>query len=353
MAFFVRFIPYVGPWLGAILPVAFSVVFFDGWWQPLMVMGLFTTVELVSNMIMEPMLYGQSAGVSEVALLVALAFWTWVWGPIGLALATPLTVCLVVLCKHIPELEFVELIMGDEEAVDSPLVFYQRLLAMDATEAEQVLQAHLKEQRPESVFDEVLIPALNLAKRDASREKLTAAEIEFIYATTRELVQKVELPKLVLPGAESELPRVQVSILGCPAHDEADEIALAMLGRLLDPERTELEIVPSEILSSEVISRVREKNPSIICVGSLDPDPVGPIRYLCKRMRERYPSVRILVGRWGASPKPASERDQLIAAGADYVSTSLIEAHNQLTHLMPIAESEAHARQQLRAATIP
>jgi hypothetical protein len=166
-------------------------------------------------------------------------------------------------------------------------------------------------------------------------------------------VQKVELPKLVLPGAESELPRVQVSILGCPAHDEADEIALAMLGRLLDPERTELEIVPSEILSSEVISRVREKNPSIICVGSLDPDPVGPIRYLCKRMRERYPSVRILVGRWGTSPKPASERDQLIAAGADYVSTSLIEAHNQLTHLMPIAESEAHARQQLRAATIP
>jgi predicted PurR-regulated permease PerM len=140
-----RFVPYVGPPIGALLPLALSFALLDGWTHTLLVVGLFAGLEAVTSMVLEPLLYGQSAGVSEVALLVAIAFWTWIWGLIGLALATPLTVCLVVLCKYIPELEFVEALLGDDPVGDSPLIYYQRLLARDTDGATEIAQKFLED----------------------------------------------------------------------------------------------------------------------------------------------------------------------------------------------------------------
>ena len=134
-----RFIPYVGPVLAAAFPIVLSLAAFDGWVQPILVISLVLVIELVSNGIMEPLLYGQSAGVSQVALMVAIAFWTWLWGAVGLLLATPLTVCLSVLGRYVPQLEFLRILLADEPVLEAHAAYYQRLLAKDQDEAAAIV----------------------------------------------------------------------------------------------------------------------------------------------------------------------------------------------------------------------
>jgi predicted PurR-regulated permease PerM len=161
-----RFIPYVGPAVSAILPSALSLAVFPGWVQPFLVIGLILLLELSIYMVLEPLLYGQSAGVSAVALLVAAAFWTWLWGPVGLLLATPLTVCLGVLSKYVPQLEFVGMLMGDEPALGTYTSYYQRLVAKDDDEAAELVDEYLQTHTLDEVYDDLLLPALTSAKRD-------------------------------------------------------------------------------------------------------------------------------------------------------------------------------------------
>ena len=251
-----RFIPYVGPPLGAALPLALSLALTNGWMSTLEVVALFGSLELVTGMVLEPRLYGQSAGVSEVALLVAIAFWTWVWGAVGLALATPLTVCLVVLCKYIPELEFVQALVGDEPVVDSPIVYYQRLLARDTDEAAEIVQGFVKEHPPEQIYDGLLLPALHWVKRDALRDKLAPEDVRFIVQTTRVLLDGIEAPA---PEQDPSAPApAAIRIVGCPARDTLDELGLYMLARLLDSRRFVTEVLSSEKLVSETIAFIRE-----------------------------------------------------------------------------------------------
>jgi predicted PurR-regulated permease PerM len=356
-AFLMRFIPYVGPWLGAVLPIGFALVYFDGWMLPLLVACFIVTLELISNLFMEPLLYGHSAGVSEVALLVAIAFWTWLWGPIGLALATPLTVCIVVLCKYVPELEFVEVLMGDEPVMDAPLVLYQRLLSMDPDEAGEVVQNYLKTHSPELVFDDLLIPALNNVKQDAARGKLTEAEQASIYKIIRELVEN--LVPLTLKTSPMENPderfgRTKFQVLGCPAYDDGDEVALLMLGRLLEQQHCQLTILSSQMLSSEVLGAVRQHNTSALIIASIPPDPISPARYLAKRLREHFPKIKILVGRWGFRGSLEETRDLLHETGADSVTAQLLDTRKEVLQLvqlfghsqskpLPVAEEPATA----------
>ena len=168
----VRFIPYVGPAVGALLPIALSLAVFPGWTKPLLVGGLFVLLELVTNMILEPLLYGRSAGVSQVALLMAIAFWTWLWGPVGLLLATPLTVCLGVLGKYVPQLVFLDVLLSDEPVIELNR-YYQRLVARDQDGAVEVVEDLLKTQTLVDVCDAVLLPALYYAEQDQRRNNLT------------------------------------------------------------------------------------------------------------------------------------------------------------------------------------
>jgi predicted PurR-regulated permease PerM len=346
LAFLVRFIPYVGPWLGALLPTALSLAVFDGWMQPLLVVAVIVALELISNMVMEPWLYGQSVGVSEVALLVAIAFWTWIWGPVGLALATPLTVCLVVLCKYIPELEFVEMLMGDEPVLDPPLIYYQRLLAMDQDEAAELVHAQLKAQPTEQVLDELFIPALKSAKLDFSRNKLTEADRDFVVTATRELVESIDFrgasgPSIVsgIRAQESDSSNGGIRVFGVPAHDCVDEVALLTFRRLLEVSRCRMEVASSAMLSSEMLSTVLEKRPALIVIGSLPPDPLAPTRYLCKRLREHFPEIKILVGRWGYRGPAHSGQHLLQSLGADHIGFSLAESRSQVLQIAQILSS--------------
>ncbi len=189
LAAILRFIPYIGPWVAAIIPSALGLAFFEGWFWPIAVVGLFLILELFTNMILEPLLYGDSAGVSQVALLVSVAFWTWLWGPIGLLMATPLTVCLVVLGKYVPQMEYITVLMSDEPVAEKNIIYYQRLLAMDGVEAAQIVEEYAEANPPEQVYDKVMVPALNFARLDRERDGLSDAQEQFILRETRAIVE--------------------------------------------------------------------------------------------------------------------------------------------------------------------
>ena len=168
-------------------------------------MGLFLAIELLASNVAEPRLYGRSIGVSEVALLVAAAFWAFLWGPIGLILSSPLTVCLVVLGKYVPQLKFLDVLLGDEPPLDAHVTFYQRLLARDQDEATQLVLAQAKASSPEQVYDDFLVPALNYAKRDRERDDLTESDEQFVLQATREILEDLGERREVVTQAEEAI----------------------------------------------------------------------------------------------------------------------------------------------------
>ena len=177
--------------VAALLPTTLAFAVFPGWTRPLLVLAAFLVLELVASMIVQPWLYGQSAGVSQVALLVLVLFWTWLWGPIGLLLATPLTVCLIVLSKHLPAMGFLVVLMGDDPPLESKARYYQRLLARDQDEAVDIVEEYVKANARESVYDDVLLPALYYASQDRQREEISDADAQFVSHATQEIVDEL------------------------------------------------------------------------------------------------------------------------------------------------------------------
>ena len=331
-----RFVPYVGIWIGAGLPVALGLALFTGWTKTLLAIGLFVLLEAFTASVLEVMLYARSAGVSQVGLLVALAFWTWIWGPIGLVLATPVTVCLVVFAKYVPELEFLWILMGDEPAVSPEIAVYQRLLAADEDEAADLLEHALADQPIERVYDDVVVPALALAGRDHARGRIDADEQRVVLQTLRTVIEDLA------PEGEgpSVLPAHQV--FGAPARGEVDVIVLVMLREVLASAGVELDVASPTLLSAEVVHGARTHD--VVVVGALPPGGLAQARYLCKRLRAAAPGVRIVVGRWGAAEDTEATRQTLRAAGADAVGTSLVETRDLVRQLVTVRPDLAPER---------
>ena len=346
-----RFIPYVGPFAAAIMPSALSLVVFEGWLWPILVVGIFVAFELGCNMVLEPLLYAESAGVSGVGLLVAVAFWTWLWGPIGLVLATPLTVCVVVFGKYVPRLDFIGVLMSDQPAMESNISYYQRLLAMDQAEATEIVEEHLKTHAAEQIFDAVLIPSLNYARRDRDLGRLTEDGEQFVFRATREILDDLknlqpnsssgptDAEEIALDANDLAATLAKVRILACPARDEADVLALHMFRQLLESTRYEVEVMSDAVLAAEVVAHIGECSPAMILIATVSPGGLGQTRYLCKRLRARFPDLKIAVGRWGMT---SEDGDSILLAGADRVGTTMIETREQMIQLCQTgAHSEA------------
>jgi len=340
LAAVLRFIPYVGPWLGALMPTALSLAAFEGWLWPVIVIVLFVALELFTNMILEPLLYGDSAGVSQVALLVSVAFWTWLWGPVGLLMATPMTVCLVVLGKYVPQLEYITVLMSDQPVAESHIIYYQRLLAMDADEADEIVTQYVKTHPPDLVYDDVMLRALSLAKVDLESDSLSESQEQFIYGHTRAIFATLEgRPEASPPAADGAQASgdgtvpPKLRILGCPARDEIDELALLMLRHLLRSTRYEIEVFGEEKLASEVVAEASGKPSGLLCIGAVAPGGLAHARYLCKRLRTQFPDLKIVVGLWGFKGELAESRESLVAAGADQVGITLLQTRDQIGNL--------------------
>jgi predicted PurR-regulated permease PerM len=349
LATLLRFIPYLGTWLALVLPTVLSLATYDGatpWVQPVEVAGIFLGLEIVTANVAEPLLFGKSAGISPIGLLVAAVFWTWLWGPIGLILSTPLTVCLFVLGRYVPHLQFFEILLGKEPALETRFSYYQRLLARDQDEATEVVDEYLKEHPLEVVADDVLVPALVLAKRDREHGELDDNDEQFILRATRELVSDLSTfeSSLAKPVTDQEpqghgtfsVENPKVSVLAFPAADEIDELALKAFEELLRPAGCEIEIASPKALASEAVLLVEKAEAPVVLIAALPPGGHSQARYLCKRLRSRFPDLKILVGRWGFKENLERTRERLQAAGADHVATTLIESHNQLVPLVQV-----------------
>ena len=340
LAAVLRFIPYVGVWVGALVLVVFALAAFPTWLTPLLVGALFVVLELACSFALEPFIYGQSAGVSQVALLCSVTFWAWLWGPVGLLLATPLTVCLVVFAKHVPGLEFVGILMADEPPITPAVAYYQRLLAQDHEEAARIVTERAKEHPLEAVYDEVIVPALRHARRDRRQELLPEGDQRYIWQATREIVDGLAADHPAALAAASEEPARSsrnVRVLAVPVGDDADLLGLVMLQHLLNPDRWTIDLTSPHLLAAEVVALVEDTRPAVVCLGAL---PAGSrsthTRYLCKRLRARFPDLRIVVGRWGLRENVARARRQLEAAGAGSVGVTLVETREHLQRVHPL-----------------
>jgi len=339
-----RFVPYLGPVLGAGAPILVSLAALPGWAGPLMVLSMFIALELFTNLVLETVLYAGAAGVSQVALLISVAFWTWLWGPLGLLMATPLTVCLVVLGKHVPGLTFIGTLMADTAPLAPEYTYYQRLLARDPSEAADLIERHIKNEPAGTVYDALLMPALNYAERDRLEERLSSDEEAAVIDATRELLTDTahairrlqptppeEPIETILPG-----PREPLRVLGYAANGAADELALTMLAQAVDDLPIAIEITGDRLLASDLVALVRSQGVSVICLADLPPSPASKSRYLVKRLHDALPDLRIVMGRW-SPPALADESSQALKdAGATLVATTIAETKEYLAGLIEI-----------------
>jgi predicted PurR-regulated permease PerM len=347
LAMLLRFVPYIGPIIAAMFPATLAVAVDPGWSMLFWTCALFFTVEPILGQVVEPFLYGHSTGLSAVAVVVSAAFWTWLWGPVGLLLSTPLTLCLVVLGRHVERLEFLDIILGDQPALTLQENFYQRMLAGDPDEAARQAEDFLKERSLSTYYDEVAMGGLALAQLDVNRGvleherrvRIKEAVLEVIddlsdHTSALSPLKDVEAVRAVTPRghsqktAEASHGRIVMCVAGRGSLDEA---AAAMLGQLLERQGIIARVVPSEAAATEHIFRLEVTDVEMVCLSYLEPEGFTSARYLVRRLRRRLPSVPIIVGFWTVSEDDAQQRDALKETGADLVVTSLSRAVELVT----------------------
>jgi hypothetical protein len=331
-----RFVPYVGPWIAAIAPLGLAMAIATGWLAPILTLVLFVVVEFFCGSVLEPWLYGKGTGVSGVAVLVAAVFWTWLWGIPGLLLATPLTVCLLVIGKHVPQLSFLHVLLGNEPVFEPKRRVYQRLLAGDQEEATELLDEDLANRPLVEVFDTLLIPALALAETDWHRGEMDDGRHTFILQSLREMIQESGEGDKEAEAKEgigaAALP--QPCILCLPARDEADEIAGMMLAQLLAAGECLVQSVAFTAAAGEVVDLLKRRTPDVVCISATPPAAVMHARHLCRLVRGRFPQVPVVVGLWDAEGDLGKAKTRIGGSAATHVVATLAEAQQQVRLLI-------------------
>ncbi|MCR0985387.1 AI-2E family transporter [Roseomonas populi] len=355
-----RFVPYVGSILAAAMPLVLAAATEPGWSMVIWTGVLFLVTESVMGQVVEPMVYGHSTGLSPVSVIVAAIFWTWLWGPIGLILATPLTLCLVVLGRHVERLEFLDVMLGDRPALTPVENFYQRILAGDTDEALSQAETLLQDRSLTSYYDEVALKGLRLAANDAERGVLPPGRLERIRNAVNGLVndlsdvpdgdpppkpQKAEpeampagrtadekavpsqpAPDIVLPPRAERAGNwgSETSVLCLAGRGPLDEAASAMLSQLLAKHGLGARVVPHEASSREQVGRLETAGVAMVCVSYLDiSGSPAHLRYLLRRLRQHLPGVPLLVGLWPEGDAVLTDASLAKAVGADYYTSSL------------------------------
>lgn len=329
-----RFVPYIGAFLSALFPLALAAAVDPGWNMVIATAILFLVLEPIVGQIIEPMLYGHSTGMSPFAVLISALFWTWLWGPVGLLLSTPLTVCLVVLGRHVDKLEFLDVLFGDRPALTPVENFYQRILADDPEEAQEQADIILKTRSLCAYYDDVAIEGLELAARDAARGVLSSDQKEAIRECLSELVADLESRDDV-PAEEgteaSELPpaawRQEGAVLCVAGRGFVDVSVAGILAQLLRKRGIGARVVPFAEVARVRMDAFDPGQAQMICILSLaiSGEPTH-LRRLVRRLRARLPGVPVAVGLWRADDGASEEAALRDAVGADSHVGSLRQA---------------------------
>jgi predicted PurR-regulated permease PerM len=331
-----RFVPYVGTWVSVLFPLAVSFATSAGWGQPAAVFAYFLVLEVVVANVVEPLLFGHHTGVSPIALLVSAAFWTWLWGPLGLVLSTPITVCLVVMGQHVPRLRHLALLLGAGTALPPAVRYYQRLLAGDRAGAAGVVAGvGGADDSPAGAYDAVVVPALAMACRDRAGGGLSAEEEEAVFAGTAALLDskpaeagpQADAPHPVLPGAGGV-------VVGAPAHRAAEGLPLRMMANVLAADGCRVEVATTHLLPAQVEQMVADRAARAVVVSVIPPGGVVQAVHLCRRLRERFPELPIVVAYHGSPARYDRLLVRMREAGASHVTTSVAQACGQLRAIL-------------------
>lgn len=356
LAALLRFVPYLGIWIAALMPAAVAFAIEPGWTASVSVLVLFFSFDIVTANFLEPLIYGASTGISPLAILLAAIFWTWLWGPIGLLLSTPLTVCLTVIGRYVPDFEFLGIMLTDKQVLSSETRFYQRLLAMDLEEATGIGEAFLKDHTLEELYDELIIPALVLAEEDRQRGTLDENREQFIFQNTAFLIEEFgerfneikaaqtakenvkETEPAVTESAAKVLPAT-ASVVVIPARDEADALAGQMLAVLLKERGIRADTLPAGDIVNGYIEHVTQQKVSVVCVSSLPTPALMHARHVCKRLQAQQPDLKIILGLWGENDSQKQKRSS--AAINCIVVTTLKEAVERIVPLVATHQEPA------------
>jgi predicted PurR-regulated permease PerM len=331
LAGLLRFVPYVGSFIAALFPMALAAAVDPGWSMLLWTGGSFLILEAVVGQLVEPLIYGNSTGLSPISVVVAVIFWSWIWGPIGLILSTPLTLCLVVLGRHVEQLEFLDILLGDRPPLTPVEGFYQRMLAGDQDEARDHAETVLKERSLIAYYDEVALPGLELAAIDAQRGVLSADQLARIKETIKELVADLSghLEEAVATSdATGARWRCGMTPILCVAgRGPLDEAVAAMLCQLLSRHGIGARIAPYEAATRGNINHLDTDDIAMVCISYLDVSSRNAhLRYLLQRLRQRMPTTPFVVGLWPSGDLSASEPVLRAEFGANYYAVTLRDA---------------------------
>jgi predicted PurR-regulated permease PerM len=318
-----RFVPYIGVWMAAAIPLALSFAVFDDWTRPLMVFGLFAVLDIFNWSVLEPWLYGSHTGVSPVALLLATGFWTWLWGFAGLFLAVPMTVCAVVLGKYIPQMKFLQVLLGDEPVLEPHERLYQRLLSSNRDQADTVLQNALRQNSIREVCDAIIVPAVLRAKEDYEHGTLTAERRQTILEHINDWVdERLELMTPVTSRfASAERPEPAPMVVCIQASDRTDEI----IAKLFQAALIERNLSARIIGPDEVKFFAGERRTRALVISALPPEAVSAARSVCKRVRVENTEIPIIVGLWSGAGDLDRARQRLTTAGASHTVVSFAD----------------------------
>lgn len=355
-----RFIPYIGSSVGAAMPILFSLAVFDGWEKPLIALGSFLALEIVTTYAVEPFLYASRTGISSLAILVAAIFWAALWGPIGLLLSTPLTVCVVAVGRYIPQLEFLSILLADRSVGATDVQLYLALTSTDVEESDRVVNEYLEQKSIRDLYDGVLIPVLVLAERDQAESFVTQRKRQ-LFQRLRAIVEQLTIryPRVTAAREDSSslspdeqilsyrhpgAPPVTVSCL--PVRDQGDEIACLMLAHLLTRagyDAHEIELGAAREMVDEIAEHDGHRE-HIICISALPPFAVSSIRRLYKRIQLRFPKCSVAIGLWAYSGETDSMKALLKLSERDLLLTALGEAALQIQQFVeaPAAKTPRH-----------
>lgn len=341
LAGLLRYIPYVGAWVSALLPLVLTLLVADGWLLPLAVIGLVVSLDVIANIFVEPYLYGRGVGVSQAAVLIMVAFWTWLWGPVGILLATPLTACLVVIGRHVGSLQVFDTLLGDTPVLEPEVRFYQRLVAHDVDEAADIAEQTRAGGSLVDAYDRLLVPALVAAAHDQAAGSLDDDDAGFVVGAARGLGETL---------AASDPPRAETvaalagrpPVLVVPARAPKDLAAAQMLAAVLERLGFTVSLPDTVPLAAELPALLERSRAGIACVVALPPDGIAAARLFCMRLRPG--AAKIIVVR--PAPADARVQGQLEGAGADHVVDTLAAAEGLIVGLAP---APAGAPETLRA----
>ncbi|WP_287303928.1 AI-2E family transporter [Mesorhizobium sp.] len=351
LALALRFVPYIGPIIGALLPLFLALAVAPGWSLVLWTAGLFVVMEMITGNVVEPWLYGSRTGLSPLAIIVAAIFWTWVWGPLGLVLSTPLTVCLVVLGRHVPQFEFLDVLFGNEPVLELHARLYQRLLAGDPEEATDHAEEFLEEKYLFEFYDKVAIPALLLGEQDRVRGVMGDEQRRRVAASARTLVANLEdsareeaeedEPAAAEPAPadedkqaqgesedDTELPDgTDMSVLCAGGRGELDDAAAAMLAQVLEVQGATVSKASFADMDPTGIRRLELDAVDTVVVGFLNRDSVKHARFLVRRLKRARSALRVGIVFWSKDGDDKKTEVELANdINADFVAFGMVEA---------------------------